>query len=133
MKTWNLFKRWLTGTCVYFTAIAVFMILLNFLTMEDVAQKGISAAAFLLILPSAALLSVAGLLQGVETIARWGRLLLHYAITTVAVFLFLSINSIASPITLLVFWAVFTLLYWLIYFLVRSIVCRVRRLLEEDE
>ena len=133
MKSWNVFKNWITGGCVYFTAIAIFMLLLNFILIEDSASKGISSSAFLMILPCALLLSLAGMLQKVEAIARWARLLLHYALFTVAVFLFLSINSIASPMTLLVLWAVITLLYWLIFLLVHLIRARIRRLLEEDD
>ena len=126
------FKKWLCGACYYFTGISLFIILLFMALFNE--EQAISGSAFLLVFPASLVMSAGGLLLGVKAIPRWARNLLHYLFTLLAVFLFLWLphNPIASPSTVLILLAVFTLVYWLLFLLVHLIGGRIRRLMEED-
>lgn len=134
MKPLQILKRWLNGGCVYFTVIALFMLLLNLATLENAALKNISPVSFLRILPAALTVSAAGLLLKWQTIPRWARLLSHYALIILAFFVFLwrPLNPIASPSTTLIVIVILTAIYWLVFLLVHLIGARIRRLMEED-
>lgn len=134
MKTWQIFKRWLNGGCVYFTIFSLFFLLLNLATLENAALKSISPVSFLRILPTALTVSAAGLLLKWQAIPRWARSLSHYVLVILAffVFLWLPLNPIASPSTTLIVIVILSVVYWLIFLLVHLIGARIRRLMEED-
>ena len=66
MKT---LQKWLRGGCVYFTVIALFFTVIDFLS----ETSGILASErFLLIFPAALTISAAGLILHNESFPRWG-------------------------------------------------------------
>ena len=133
MKTWLNVKKWLSGGCVYFTLIAMLMILLLSATSTNGSQPNINVSAFLLMFPCGLCFSAAGMLMEVKAIARWIRILSHYLIAILAVFLFLILpNFSGRGSTLMVILIFFSALYWMIFGLITLVRNRVRKLLEED-
>lgn len=135
MSAWQAVKNWLRGGCVYFTVIALFVILLNFITgnVDDVGR--INTLLFLLMFPCGLCLSFAGILLKFKKIPRWARWLLHYLITLLSFYLFLVLPSDAkfNGSSLLVLFVLATVIYWIVIGLVSLTLHRVRRLLSEDD
>lgn len=135
MTVWQTVKNWLRGGCVYFTALALFFILLNFITgnVHDVGR--INTLLFLLMFPCGLCLSFAEILLRSQKLSRWARILLHYLITLLSFYLLLVLPSNAkfSGSSLLVLFVLLTALYWIIFGLVALTLRRVRRLLSEDD
>ena len=135
MKSCKLFLKWLTGGCVYFTVLSLFIILVNLLITDGASSKGISLTAFLLFFPCGLCISAGGLLLRIKSIPRWGRYLLHYLISVLALFLMLYLPASAnsgSMFKLLTF-ILMSVIYWVLFGLVMLIYSRVRRLLAEDD
>ena len=135
MKLWQNIKKWLCGGCVYFTAISLAIILINFMVANEADFGRINTVSFLLIFPLGLCLSAAGLLLRAKQIARWVRYLSHYIITVLSayIFLWLPSNTAASPSTPLLMLVLFTVLYWIFFGLILLIKARIRRLMEEDD
>ncbi|MBQ7346603.1 MAG: hypothetical protein IJW55_01465 [Clostridia bacterium] len=131
MKTWQNIKNWLCGGCVYFTAIALILILVNL--MID-GSAGIAAARFLLIFPCGLCMSFGGMLWKVRALPRWIRILLLYIIDVLAVFLLLYLPTSASAqaATQLLMFVLFSVVYWIVFGLIMLISSRIRKLMEED-
>ncbi len=134
MKTWKSFTAWLRGGCVYFTAIALVMLLLNIMLQDSGSQFAISPTSFLLIFPMGLTLSLAELLYKLPSMPRWGGALLHYGLSLFSflLFLWLPLNSTASPAATFVLFTALSVLYWIAYFLVHLIRGRIRRLMDEN-
>jgi hypothetical protein len=128
MKT---FQKWLRGGCVYFTVIALFFTTLDFLSD---ASTAIASDRFLLIFPAALTVSAAGLILHNDTFPRWGRVLCHYLLTTLGIFVFLYLptRATAQPMMALFMYLVFSLVYWILFLFVHIIGGRIRRLMELD-
>lgn len=132
MKT---FLKWLTQGCVYFTVLSLLIILVNLLMTEGAASKGISPVAFLLFFPCGLCMSAGGLLLRKNTIPRWGRYLLHYVISVLAVFLmlYLPVSTSSNPMNKLLMFILLSVVYWVLFGVVMLIYTRVRRLLTEED
>ena len=128
MKT---LQKWLRGGCVYFTVIALFFTVIDFLS----ETSGILASErFLLIFPAALTISAAGLILHNESFPRWGRILCHYLLTTLGIFVFLYLptKETVQPMMALSMALVFSVVYWILFFFVHVIGGRIRRLMELD-
>lgn len=132
MKT---FLKWLTQGCVYFTVLSLLIILVNLLMTEGAASKGISPVAFLLFFPCGLCMSAGGLLLHSNTIPRWGRYLLHYVISVLAIFLmlYLPVSTNSNPMNKLLMFILLSVVYWALFGIVMLIYTRVRRLLAEED
>lgn len=119
MKRTDIFKRWLTGGCIFFTVFSVCLILLKLL-LDGTAEGNISLLHFLLLFPCGLCVSAANQLSQ-TSLSEGVRLLLHYLITTLSVFAFLWLPSDNAKdlVKNLLAFAVITLLYWLIHLISR--------------
>ena len=128
----QLIKRLFSGTCLWFTLLAVGLMLIR-LIAEGSGDGIIEIPRFLLLLPCGLFLSGAGLVRRQAALSGWLRLLLHYLLTTLAFFLFLWLPSgghTAAKNLLAI--AFFTLGYALIRGLIRLVCHRFRSIREED-
>ncbi len=125
------FKKWLSGGCVYFTVIALFLTSLDFLSDSPGA---ISSASFLLIFPAALTISGASLLLHSDVFPRWGRILCHYLLTVCAVFVFLYLlpKETVQPTKAMEMFLVFSIVYWILFLIIHILGGRIRRLMEID-
>ena len=128
MKT---IQKWLRGGCVYFTAIALFFTLIDF--FSD-ASKAIASDRFLLIFPAALTISAAGLILHNNSFPRWGRVLCHYLLTILGIFVFLYLptKEKVQPSMALLMVMVFSIVYWILFLFLHIIGGRIRRLMELD-
>lgn len=135
MKTWKTLQKWLTGGCVYFTALSLLIILINLLMTENVDTKVISPVSFLLFFPCGLCMSAGGLLLRAKALPRWSRFLLHYIICVLAIFLmfYLPVSSHANAMTKLMMFITLSVLYWVLFGLIMLIYTRVRKLLAEED
>lgn len=130
MKMWQAFKQWLTLSCVWFTVIALFFILLN---LAGDSQSGVNTLQYFRIFPTALCIALVSCLKKWDRMPRWAGILLHYAGTVLAVFLFLFLPvSTSQASTKLLMFVLLTLVYWAIFGLYLLISSRVRKLFEED-
>ena len=115
MKSDNILKSLLRGSCVWFTAISLAMLIFGMLFSKNADY--VATLSFLLFFPCGLSLSAAGLIYKNEKIGKGLRRLLHYLITILAFVLFIWLPSDASvtfPFVLLLFFLL-TALYWLVY------------------
>lgn len=131
MKTWHILKKWLVGGCVYFTAIALVIILLNLMSENALA---IAAGRFLAIFPCALVLSIGSIIWKNKEFPRWIRIIALYLIDVLAVFffLYLPVSVAAEPITKLLMFVLMSVVFWIIFGLIALIASRIRRLMNED-
>ena len=124
-------QKWLRGGCVYFTVIALFFTCIDFLSD---ASSAIASERFLLIFPAALTISAAGLILHNKSFPRWGRILCHYLLTVLGIFVFLYLPTKTSIQTMmaLMMILVFSVVYWICFFFVHIIGGRIRRLMELD-
>ena len=128
----QLLNRLSLGTCVWFTLLALALMLIRAI-VSGIDGGIIEISRFLLLLPCGLFLSGAGLVRRQAALSGWLRLLLHYLLTTLAFFLFLWLPSgghTAAKNLLAI--AFFTLGYALIRGLIRLICHRFRSIREED-
>ena len=114
MKSDNILKSWLRGSCVWFTFISLAMLIFGMMFSKN--ANYVATLSFLLFYPCALCLSAAGLLYKNEKLGKGLRRLLHYLITLLAFILFIWLPSGASvtfPFVLLLF-CLLTAIYWLI-------------------
>ena len=134
MKQIQLFARWLRGGCVYFTVIALLTILLNATIDEGSFTSYVQIKSFLLLFPCGLGISLAGMLRKSNLIpSTWGSFL-HYLITMLSLYLFLWLpaNPVGTFTTVLILFAAFSAIYWLIRLAVHLLGARIRALLEDD-
>jgi hypothetical protein len=124
-------QRLLRGSCVYFTVIALFLTVLDFLSD---ASGVLASERFLLIFPAALTISAAGMILHNKTFPRWGRILCHYMLTTLGIFVFLYLptKETVQPMMALAMYLVFSVVYWILFFFIHIIGGRIRRLMELD-
>ena len=124
-------QRLLRGSCVYFTVIALFLTVLDFLSD---ASGVLASERFLLIFPAALTISAAGMILHNKTFPRWGRILCHYMLTTLGIFgfLYLPTKETVQPMMALAMYLVFSVVYWILFFFIHIIGGRIRRLMELD-
>lgn len=135
MKSFRTFLSWIRGGCVYYTLLSLFMILLNIaLSGSEAASRGINLEAFLLFFPCGLGISAGGLLLKWERLPRWARGISHYLCTVLSIFLFvwLPINPSARASTVLIMLLAFTVLYWILFFLVHLTRRRILAIWEDD-
>ncbi|MBQ8432042.1 MAG: hypothetical protein IJX28_04070 [Clostridia bacterium] len=135
MKNLLSFKRWICNACVYFTAISLFLLLVNLAMTGTDSETAVTPTAFLLIFPASLLMSAAGILLALQALPRWARFLGHYGITTLSFFLFLWLpaGSFARPSTTLIVVVLFSIIYWFLFLMIHLVRSRIRRLMEEDD
>lgn len=124
-------QRLLRGSCVYFTVIALFLTVVDFLSD---ASGVLASERFLLIFPAALTISAAGMILHNKTFPRWGRILCHYMLTTLGIFVFLYLptKETVQPMMALAMYLVFSVVYWILFFFIHIIGGRIRRLMELD-
>lgn len=118
MKALQQFKKWIVGGCIWYAILNVGFLLIWALFFFDAEKNvGPSLGAFALLIPAALTISLATRLYQTEQIPRWARILLHYLLTVLAVFLFLYLPADAkkSPSSGLVMFALFTAVYWVLF------------------
>ncbi len=69
----------LRRTCMLYTAIALFVLLIQLIISGN--RQGVSALNFLLLIPFAACIALAGLLRTSDKLPMWGKLLSHPLLT----------------------------------------------------
>lgn len=132
MKYRQTIGKWLCGGCVCYTLLSVFFLILG--TALSGSGYRVNTFSFLMMLPCAFLLSFANLLLMNRRQEFWLRALLHYLITTVSVFLFLWLPAgvEARGSTVLILAVAFSVVYWILFFLIRMMRRRILRLLSDD-
>lgn len=133
MKIFRFLKSWLTDGCIYYTVISAIFLLIS-LAMGNSGETVIRSSSFALMIPCGLVISIGTQLMRNEKIARWGRYLLHYLMTVLAVFLFLWLptDSAATPMAGFLMLVLFSILYWIIFLLCLFFRNRYRKLMKED-
>ena len=131
MKTLRILKQWLCSGCVYYTVIAIGILILSL--MSDTAA-GIAVTRFLAIFPAALCMSAGGMLWKTQNLPRWIRVLFLYLIDVLAVFLFLylPVSVAAEAVTKLLMFVLLSVVFWIVFGLIMLISTRIRRLMAED-
>ena len=111
-------KNWLVDGCLWYTAISVCFLFINFFS-NDMTGTAITTRSFLLMIPCGLTISVGTQIYKNQSVARWARYLLHYVFTLLAVifFLVLPADSAATPMTNFLMMVLFSVVYWIIFFL----------------
>ncbi len=133
MSFWKLFRKWIRGGCVWYTAISILFLCLGLLSGVGKFTPG--AAAFLWMLPWGLSMSAAGMLYRLENVSGAWRKLLHYGITVISFLLFVLLpnnNGTMRGSTVLILLVLLSALYWLLFLLVHIFRHRIQRLMEED-
>jgi len=132
MKFFQALGKWFTWTCIYFTLFAAPITLIGILISSN-PHETIRLGVYMLLLPAAACISAAGVALSGKRVPRWLRILGHYIITLVAVlvFVWMPSNPSARQSDSILMFALFSILYWLLFGFVHLIRGRVKRLLEE--
>jgi hypothetical protein len=128
MKSDNILKPLLRGSCVWFTAISLAMLIFGMLFSKNADY--VATVSFLLFYPCAICLSAAGMICKNEKIGKGLRRLLHYLITILAFVLFIWLPSGATasfPFVLLLL-CLITAVYWLIALVLHILRSAVSRL-----
>ena len=95
MQKKELFKKILLYACVYYTVTTFLLIFLFWLISNDIT-RAMHPVALMLILPFSITFSLANTVFRSEKLARWQRVLLHYALTMAGVWLFLFLPNKAQ-------------------------------------
>jgi hypothetical protein len=111
-------KQWVVDGCLWYTAISVCFLLINFFS-NDMTGTAITTRSFLLMIPCGLTISVGTQFLKSESVARWARYLLHYAFMMLAIILFLIVpsDSAATPTTNFLMIVFISIVYWIIFFL----------------
>ena len=112
------FKNWLIDGCLWYTAISVCFLFINFFS-NDMTGTAIATRSFLLMIPCGLTISIGTQIYKSQSVSRWARYLLHYVFTLLAVifFLVLPADSAATPMTNFLMMVLFSIIYWIIFFL----------------
>ena len=134
MKQFQLFARWMRGGCVFYTILALATILLNATIDEGSFTSYVQIKPFLLLFPCGLGISFAGMLRKSNRLSPAMGSLLHYLIVMLSLYLFLWLpaNPVGTFTTVLLLFAAFSAIYWLIRLVVHLLGARIRALLEED-
>ena len=131
MKIWKNLKKWIAVSCVCFTAITLFMILVALLGAQT--EKVVNALQVLRTFPCALCLGAAWWIWWSEKPARWGKILSHYLIHVLAIFLFLylPVSLSGQPAARLLMLVLLSVIYWVIFGVIALIRSRIRVLKDE--
>ena len=131
MKIWKNLKKWLAASCVCFTAITMFMILLPMI--GSYAEQAINAKQVLRTFPCSLCLGAAWWIWWLEKPARWGKILLHYSIHVLSIFLFLylPVSLSGQPAARFLMLVLLSVIYWVIFGIIALIRSRIRVLKDE--
>ena len=133
MNFWQTTKKWLTDGCVWFSVFALAFLFFNLMLSGTEDAQSISPSAFLRIFPCGLCFSLAGMLRHNEKLPLWSRVILHYIIDVLAVFLLLYLpTAIQQAATRLLMFVLISVIYWIIVGTVALVRSRVRKLMEED-
>lgn len=135
MNKKDILKRILLSACVYYTVTTFLLIFLFWLISNDIT-RAMHPVALMLILPFSIAFAAANKLFATKSIARWKRVLSHYAITMSGVFLFLFLPNMtkgqsAGGAFLLLF--VLTLIYVAIMAPILRVEARVKRITRDEQ
>lgn len=132
MNFWKNFKKWFSISCICFTLITMLMLLIALLGSRD--EKVIHAAQVLRTFPCALCLGAAWAILQAKKPARYIRILSHYLIHVLAIFLFLylpvSLSGQAAARFLM--FVLLSAIYWIVFGLCALIRSRIRLLTEQD-
>ena len=133
MKFFSILKQWLRGTCLWYTVISLCLLVVGLVTGNG--QSYLDATSFLLLVPFGFAMSAAGFLYRSKSVARWIRMLSHYAITLAAFLAFVllpHLNGTVSPVSVLLLCVFLSVLYWLLFGIIHIFQKRFRKILEEN-
>lgn len=132
MKFFSILKQWLRGTCLWYTVISLCLLVAG--AMAGTGQTALDTTSFLLLFPFGFAMSAAGFLYRSKSVARWIRMLSHYAITLVAFLAFVllpHLNGTVTPVTVLILCVLLSALYWILFLIIHIFQKRFRKILEE--
>ncbi len=95
MQKKELFKKILLSACVYYTVTTFLLIFLFWLISNDIT-RAMHPVALMLILPFSIFFATANNIFRSERLARWQRVLVHYALTMSGVWFFLFLPNKAE-------------------------------------
>lgn len=128
----QLIKQIFSGTCLWFTLLAVGLMLIR-LIADGNGDGIIEIPRFLLLLPCGSFLAAAGTVYRHTALAAWVRLLFHYLLSMLAFFLFLWLpaggHTAVKNLLAIVF---FSLIYVAVFAVVLLTRKRIRGIREED-
>ena len=134
MKSFQTFVAWARRGCVYFTLLALLTLFINIAISGGEATSYVRVGPFLLLFPCGLGFSLADLARKAKSLPGWGQTLLHYAIFSLSLILFVWLpnNAGVQASTALILFVAYTLLYWLLFLVIHFTGARIRRLLDED-
>ena len=134
MKSFRILRELLLGACVGFTVLSLCLILIQTVVSGSSDGAGISTLRFALLFPCSLGFSGARMIRKSGSLSAPLRILLHYLITLLSVFFFLWLPSGNEKTVLrnLAVLAVVTLVFWLVFLIVRLTAARFRNLREEE-
>ena len=132
MNFWKNFKNWFSISCVCFTLITMFMLLTALLGNQD--EKVVNASQVLRTFPCSLCLGAAWCIWRVQKIARYIRILSHYLIHVLAIFLllYLPVSLSGQAGARLLMLVLLSAIYWIIFGLYALIRSRIRVLTAKD-
>ena len=126
-------KIWLNA-CVYYTVTTFLLIFLFWLISDDIT-RAMHPVALMLILPFSLCFAAANTVFKHAKFAKWGKVLLHYAITMAGIWLFLFLPNKSDGQTAsgaLILYIVLSLIYAVIMGVVLYLQGRINRVTREE-
>ena len=133
MKPSIVLKKLFTVACVYYAIFSLALLLINAILAGGTDGMLIGVLNVLMLFPFSFSLSGADFLKGNDKMSGASKRLLHYLIFAAAFLLFLWLPSnMAKNLTNGIFmFALFSLVYWLVYLIYRLTAKRIRNIKEE--
>ena len=125
----QMIKKWLIDGCALYTLISVVYLIIGL----SIGNTGISAANFLLILPTALTISIGMQIYQNRKLGKGTRYFLNYVFTVFGVFLFMVIPSDPSrlPMQNFVGLILLSILFWVLFLLYRLIQTRIEKIIKK--
>lgn len=95
MQKKDIFKQILQKACIYYTVTTFLLIFLFWLISNDIT-RAMHPVALMLIFPFSIFFATANKIFTSKRLARWQRVLSHYALTMIGLFLFLFLPNKAK-------------------------------------
>ena len=134
MQKKNYLKKIWQSACVYYTATTFLLIFLFWLISDDIT-RAMHPVALMLILPFSICFATANTIFKHAGFAKWGKVLLHYAITMAGVWLFLFLPNKSegqSASGAFILYMILTLIYAIIMGVVLHLQSRINRVTREE-
>ena len=133
MKIWENVKNWFSISCVCFTFITLFMLIVALLGSSS--EKAVNAFQVLRTFPCALCLGAAWSLLFAKKPTRGASILLHYLIHVLAIFLFLylPVSYSGQAVARLLMLVLLSAVYWIVFGITALIRSRIRVLTEKDQ